>query len=350
MAKGDKRKKAAPATASASTAAPMRKKTGDWARSDIAVSKVDGYRRDGLLPPEDVLPTRIPGDEVTPQPKEHERVCFHDFVVRGLSFPIHDFLRALMYAYKVQLHDFSPNSLLHVAVFVVLCECFLGVHPHWGLWKKIFNVRRNAGAGGVYTVGGLIIQARKEVSYFDIRQVDSAQNWRKKWFYFTSQQEGLPDFVEHSPLVKTRAWLHQTSAAEEAEAKPLMEKIEKLLKTTGRVVSGLHLISTFIKRDVQPLRARVHPMWEFQGVQDPTRLTTEPLPSKKAVEDRVRAITKLTKNDLCPLDCPVDPYDSEHPLPEVCILLLPNLLCLYSCAVTRKVSLCDVHVGSPLLC
>ena len=254
-----------------------------------------------------------------------------------------------MYAYKVQLHDFSPNSLLHVAVFGVLCECFLGMHPHWGLWKKIFNVRRNAGAGGVYTVGGLIIQARKEVEYFDIRQVDSTQNWRKKWFYFTSQQEGLPEFAEHTPLVKTRAWLHQTSAAEEAEAKLLMKKIEKLMKTTCRVVSGLHLILTFIKRDVQPLRARVHPMWEFQGVQDPTRLTTDPLPRKKAVEDRVRAITKLMKNDPCPLDCPMDPYDSEHPLPEVCVLLCRTCF-LYPCAVTQKVNLRDVYAGSPLLC
>ena len=131
MGKGDKRKKAAagattaakaaPATASASAASSMRKKTGDWARSDITVSKVDGYRRDGLLPPSDVLPTRIPGDEVTPQPREHERVCFHDFMVRGLSFPIHDFLRALMYAYKVQLHDFSPNSLFCMLPFSLFC-------------------------------------------------------------------------------------------------------------------------------------------------------------------------------------------------------------------------------------
>ena len=128
-----------------------------------------------------------------------------------------------------------------------------------------------------------------------------------------------------------------------------MKKIEKLMKTTCRVVSGLHLILTFIKRDVQPLRARVHPMWEFQGVQDPTRLTTDPLPRKKAVEDRVRAITKLMKNDPCPLDCPMDPYDSEHPLPKVCVLLCRTCF-LYPCAVTQKVNLRDVYAGSPLLC
>ena len=239
-------------------------------------------------------------------------------MVRGLSFPVHDFLRALMYAYKVQLHDFSPNAIMHVDVFVVLCECFLGVHPHWGLWKKIFNVKRNAVPDGVYAVGGFNIQARKEVEYFDIQQVESALNWPRKWFYVSAQLDGLPAFDANAPLVKTRAWLHQTTAAEEAEAKPLMEKMSKLMKTVGHEVSGPHLISTFIKRGVQPLRVRAHPMWVFQGAHDPTRLAgEEALPSAREVETRVRSITKLTAKDSCPLDCPVNAFDSGQPLTAV---------------------------------
>ena len=52
---------------------------------------------------------------------------------RGFSFPVHEFFRGLMYAYGVQLHDFTPNAILHVSCFIILCECFLRVHPHWGL-------------------------------------------------------------------------------------------------------------------------------------------------------------------------------------------------------------------------
>jgi hypothetical protein len=37
--------------------------------------------------------------------------------------------------YAVQLHELTPNSLLHVAYFITLCEAFLGVDPHSGLWK-----------------------------------------------------------------------------------------------------------------------------------------------------------------------------------------------------------------------
>ena len=102
------------------------------------------------LPSLDKMKTRAPDDEVSPRPRDDERVCFVDFVNRGFAFPVHEFFHGLMYAYGMQLHDFTPNAMLHIACFIVLCECFLGIHPHWGLLQSIFNVKRNAGARGVY--------------------------------------------------------------------------------------------------------------------------------------------------------------------------------------------------------
>ena len=106
--------------------APLKKKAGGWTRSSMTASKLDGYRRDGWLPSAALLPARVPGAEVSPQPREGERVCFHDFVNRGFSFPVHDFVRALMYAYKVQLHYFTPNSMLHIDVFLCFVSAFWG--------------------------------------------------------------------------------------------------------------------------------------------------------------------------------------------------------------------------------
>jgi hypothetical protein len=60
---------------------------------------------------------------------------FLAFVLHGLSFPPHDFLRDLLFAYGIQLHDLNPNTILHIACFITLCECFLGVEPHWALWR-----------------------------------------------------------------------------------------------------------------------------------------------------------------------------------------------------------------------
>jgi hypothetical protein len=31
----------------------------------------------------------------------------------------------------VQLHQLTPNSILHIAYFITLCKFFLGIKPHW---------------------------------------------------------------------------------------------------------------------------------------------------------------------------------------------------------------------------
>ena len=69
-------------------------------------------------------------------PREGERVCFVDFLPRGFGFPLHDFVRGLLYAYGIQIHDLTPNSVLSIASFIVLCECLLGISPNWLLcWE-----------------------------------------------------------------------------------------------------------------------------------------------------------------------------------------------------------------------
>ena len=109
-------------------------------KSTIKAAHLENFREDGLLPPADQLTIRAPSKEVLPEPRANERVCFAEFLPRVLSFPLHDFVRGLMYAYGVQIHDFTPNGIMHIACFMVLCECFLGVSPSWALWKSIFMV------------------------------------------------------------------------------------------------------------------------------------------------------------------------------------------------------------------
>ena len=129
---GSKRKATEGAAGGSGSAAAsdLKKVHDDWVRSSVTERQLDGLCRDGTLPPAKQVKTRAPGNEIVSRPAAGERVCFIDFVNRGLSFPVHDFFRGLMYAYGVQLHDFMPNSILHVAYFIVLCECFLGIHPH----------------------------------------------------------------------------------------------------------------------------------------------------------------------------------------------------------------------------
>ncbi|KAK1680258.1 hypothetical protein QYE76_041106 [Lolium multiflorum] len=99
---------------------------------------------------------------------------FVDFLVRGLVVPVHEFLRGLLFIYGIQLHQLTPNSLLHISIFITLCECFLGIHPHWCLWKCIFYLRRNNSRTSS-TMGSVCICVRPDVDYFDVKFPDSVQ-------------------------------------------------------------------------------------------------------------------------------------------------------------------------------
>ncbi|KAK1631089.1 hypothetical protein QYE76_005404 [Lolium multiflorum] len=68
---------------------------------------------------------------------------FAAFLFRGLSLPAHEFLRSLLFFYGIQLWQLTPNSILHLSIFITVCEAFLGIEPHWGLWRKIFYVKRH---------------------------------------------------------------------------------------------------------------------------------------------------------------------------------------------------------------
>lgn len=122
---------------------------GEWRTWTVASGQMDRLSALGYLPPSEVVSAR-PGliaindefvQERCPNPQGNERVCFVPFLIRGLGFPIHPFLRGLPYLYRLQLQHVSPNTILHIACFITLCEAFLGCQPHIDLWHRYFCVQ-----------------------------------------------------------------------------------------------------------------------------------------------------------------------------------------------------------------
>jgi hypothetical protein len=112
-----------------------KEKISGWERSKISSQDKRMLKNLGLFNKEAM---QMPGDESTPRRPSGFQVTFVDFLVHGLSIPMHEFLRGLLFFYGIQLHQLTPNSLIHISIFITLCECFLGIHPHLGLWKHIF--------------------------------------------------------------------------------------------------------------------------------------------------------------------------------------------------------------------
>ncbi|KAK1629655.1 hypothetical protein QYE76_003970 [Lolium multiflorum] len=81
---------------------------------------------------------RHPGSASRPKPPKGFTVMFVDFLQHGLSLPSHEFLRSLLFFYGFQLWQLTPNSILHLSIFITVCKAFLGIDPHWGLWRRSF--------------------------------------------------------------------------------------------------------------------------------------------------------------------------------------------------------------------
>ena len=68
-----------------------------------------------------------------PAPDPGEYVVFVSHLRRGLGFPTDPFVRGLMFYYGLDFHDLAPESILHISAFIIVCEAFLRVTPHFGL-------------------------------------------------------------------------------------------------------------------------------------------------------------------------------------------------------------------------
>ncbi|KAK1683411.1 hypothetical protein QYE76_044259 [Lolium multiflorum] len=299
-----------------------------WEISKLTNQDKKGLKKLGLVQKASLV---FPSDESIPKPPMGYRVTFIDHLIRGLSVPIHEFLRGLLFVYGIQLHQLTPNSILHISIFITLCECFLGSHPHWGMWKRIFYLRRNNSRSVVYNVGGVCICVRSDVDYFDVKFPDSVQGWRKKWLYIqdktiVGQEYGIATSNGAAEILRRKSWDDEATAEENATTDALMKRIHQLQNTQGKELSGIQITAYFLKIRVQHLQARNNPLWAYAGAEDVER-QSEDL-STKDLEKLIRRFSSLSKKDEVPTSCRVEPYSVSHALPENHQILssLPPLL------------------------
>ena len=100
---------------------------------------------------------RLPAQgQAIPNPQTGESVVFASHFLRGLGFPIDPFMRGLMFYYGLEFHDLAPESILHISSFIEVCEAFLRITPHFGLWLKTFKVEPKISRGSTQSAEVLL--------------------------------------------------------------------------------------------------------------------------------------------------------------------------------------------------
>jgi hypothetical protein len=112
-----------------------------WARSMMTEAKIQALVDPGLLRLKmEVEWTAAVGEEF-PSEDVKEQVIFSSFFERSFNLPAGDFFRSLLYYYRLELVHLVPNSITIVSTFIHFCEAYLGIPPHFAMWRHFFCVK-----------------------------------------------------------------------------------------------------------------------------------------------------------------------------------------------------------------
>ena len=112
-----------------------------WCRSDVTLVRIEGLVNHGLLRGRtDAVEWLVLGHEDAPAPLDGYVICFAPFHERGLTVPPHPFFRGLLHHYQIELQHLNPNGIQHIMAFIVMCKGYLGIEPHFELWRYFFSI------------------------------------------------------------------------------------------------------------------------------------------------------------------------------------------------------------------
>ena len=126
--------------------------------------------------------------------KEVPRDSYHFFCayfICGLCPPFSEFFEAIMNIYGLHLLEFMPNAMATMAIFVHLCENFVGVKPNVDLFRHYFVPRVENKAHRSGNISWMTQVARKSWGYIFGKLRERWDEWRGDWCWI--QDEEAPE-------------------------------------------------------------------------------------------------------------------------------------------------------------
>jgi hypothetical protein len=244
----------------------------------------------GVLPSKELSSWRVWEGITVPTEDTHESVVFVPFLIRGLGLPVSPFFRGLLDYYSLNLTHLNPNSVLQIAIFVHLCEAFLRISPHFGLWRYLYHCKLGMASGQHQVVGGASLELRRgrKVEYLDIPLKDSIKGWRLEWFTMENHNNSLPPRSGRQPDVRVPSWIEGPTNSEVTEARVLLAEIANL---KDRGLTAEAVVIDFVFKNIQPLKDKVHPAYVYTGVREPSRVMNRRI-SQEDVLSRVELMLR----------------------------------------------------------
>ena len=82
-----------------------------------------------ILPEKHISGWRCCYGEEFPSEDTNQAVVFKCFYEKGFALPAGAFFRGLLHFYGLEVTHLKPNSIAQIAIFIHLCEGYLGIAP-----------------------------------------------------------------------------------------------------------------------------------------------------------------------------------------------------------------------------
>ncbi|KAK3118949.1 hypothetical protein QOZ80_9BG0711170 [Eleusine coracana subsp. coracana] len=163
-------------------------------KSNLSQDDMNQMVVDGILLEQVRIDWKVPR-ESCPIPIQKQIVVFRSFFEHGFGVPCCSFLRGLLFFYGIELVNLNPNSILHITIFVHMCEAFLGILRHFNLFRHLFVLRPLPTKYNQVAIGGVGFQLRKKEAYINMPLKTGNKNWKDEWFYYDNPPPVLADFT-----------------------------------------------------------------------------------------------------------------------------------------------------------
>jgi hypothetical protein len=121
------------------TSPPHPNPAKEWKKSKLKTEDLLVLVNSGFLREKEMDLWRPAASDPYPMEKSPDEIAmFARFVERRLAVPTSDFFKGLLRYYDIKYLNLNPNKIFHVFVFVHFYEVFVGIKPHWILFRKFF--------------------------------------------------------------------------------------------------------------------------------------------------------------------------------------------------------------------
>ena len=112
-----------------------------WQKCSLQESDILDMVERGILPEKQISGWQCCYGKEFPSKDTNQAVGFKSFYEKGFTLPAGAFFRGLLHFYGLKVTHLKPNSIAQIAIFIHLCEGYLGIAPHFNLWRALYHLK-----------------------------------------------------------------------------------------------------------------------------------------------------------------------------------------------------------------